>query len=1137
MNNILINKKVHVFCILIQKIPIAMRMTLVLLFAVFLQLQAEHLYSQDTKISLDMNNSTVEKVLQTIEQKSDYYFLYNSRLINVDRKLNIRVKDTSIATILDRMFASEKVNYEVKGSQIILSPKDIYNQITVVSQNSQAQPSQKAITGKITDTEGEPIIGANILEKDIPTNGTVTDYDGNFSLKVNQTAILQISYIGYLPQEINTTGETSFNIVLLEDTKALDEVVVIGYGTQKKSDVSGSITTVSGEKIATLPTSGASEALQGMAPGLSVNFGSGAPGQDPQMMVRGITSWGSSNSPLVVIDGVPSDISYLNPEDIKSMTVLKDAAMAAIYGARSAAGVILIETHRGGKQTPKIQFSSFVGIDDLPKRMEVANSAEYIKINKLALTNAGIPTNRWPKYIEAYEANPSQFADTDWQSVYYRKGITQKYNISYIAGSENMNVALSGFYSSTEGVVANTSAVKYGFRLNSDVIRGNFKMGESISYGKKTDRPEANTGFPGMFQTTNIQPLIFVYDDKNEGGYGGAIAGLGMTDAANPVAFNNLIDTKNENDYITASAYLQYKPISDLTFKFQAARNIDFYHYKSFTPTYYVGANSVNTIARLTETRSRNIEDLLELTANYDKVINEEHSLQAMLGLSQEERKFDDQIGSASKFENNDMRYLRHGQDNFSVGGGFYRNALQSAFGRLSYNYDLRYMFMMSARYDGSSRFGAGNKWGFFPSASLGWNIANESFWNEMKDDISTFKFRLSYGALGNQSIGDYMYIPRLTSNTWHVNYPLDGRNINLGYAILGLPSTNIKWETTFYKNIGIDLGFWNNKLELTLEGYIKDTQDMLSSKNISLATGFGSLIVNEGKLQTKGLEFQAIYHGSIGKLKYDLDMNVSHYKSVLKQMSDPGYLYEDGPARTYVGGEIGEFWVLKTAGLFQSVQDVENWNKQYGYNDDLGNWHPLQPAAKPGDVKFIDQNNDGKLDSNDRVLVGSGNPKAVLGFNINVRYNAFDLVANFYGNFGVKRYNYMKRQLQRMDGNFNYGKDALNSWTPENTNTDIPRAVIGDPNGNIDVSDRFVENGDYLRLNNLQIGYNLPSKICKAIDIDNLRFYVGATRLFTLTNYKGYDPGTGAANGGMGVDYAIYPLSRTLIFGLKLGF
>ncbi len=1082
------------------------------------------------KITVNITNGTFYDVVKQIESQTEYMFMYKNEEIDESEQIFLKFEGESLEKVLDHLTQETNLSYKIEGNHILVSRKNTVNVI------SQAANEKIVVTGTVFDPDGVPIIGANITEMGT-TNGTISDIDGHFSLQITKGATLKISYVGYIEQSVVVSSSQEIKVVLEENRKLLDEVIVIGYGTQKKSDVSGSVASVTGDNITKIPSSGTAEALQGIAPGLTVNFGSGAPGSNPTLMVRGMTSWGSSNEPLVIIDGTPGDIAFLNPEDIKTMTVLKDAAMAAIYGSRAAAGVILIETNRGGIQDPKIHVSAFAGIEDLPKRMDVCNSAEYIWVNKLALENANTPLNRWPKYIAAYEEDPTQFADTDWQDEYYRRGWTQKYNVGYSAGNKIMNVAISGFYSTKEGIVVGTSSEQLGFRVNSDVTRGRFKMGESISYGKRSYRPDADTGFPGMYQTTNIQPLVHLYDENNEGGFGGAVAGMGMTDAANPVAFNKLMDTKNSTDYITASAYIQYEPIDNLIFKFKAGRNLNFNHYKSFRPTYYVGANSVNTLASLTETRTRRTEDIIELVGNYNKTLVNKHHIDAMLGGSQEENRFKDLTGSASKFENNDLKLLVHGQDNFAVDGTYARNALRSFFGRVGYNYDYRYMFTFSARYDGSSRFGEGNKWGFFPSASFGWNIANEKFWSKYKDTMSTFKFRLSYGALGNQSIGNYKYIPILNYNSNALNYPLGGKDIDLGYAVTGLPSRDIKWETTFYKNIGVDMGFWNNKLELTLDAYIKDTKDMLSTKNISSSTGFGSLIVNDGKLKTTGFELQAIYHGSAGDFKYDLDVNLSHYKSVLKSMADEGYVYERGPARTYVGGEIGEFWVLQTNGIFQNKQEVDEWNQAHGFNNDNGDWIPLQPAAAPGDIRFIDQNGDGKLDSNDKIKVGSGNPKAVLGFNATLSYKGFDLVANFFGNFGVKRYNGMKRQLQRMDKNFNYGRDALNSWRPDNTNTSIPRAVIGDPNGNSQISDRFIENGDFLRLNNLQIGYNLSKKTCKRLGIQNLRLYVGATRLFTITGYKGYDPATGAESGALGVDDAIYPLSRTYMMGIKFGF
>lgn len=1133
MNKFLNLKEVQPFCAF-GKIPLIMRITLVLFFVFTFYINAEQSYSQKTKISLDMKNSTIEKVLQTIEEKSDYYFLYNNQLINVDQKVSMKVENATISSILDLLFKSNEVEYRVINTQIILHPKEI-GEIATGFQKAQ-ENGKKTITGTIKDVHGEAIIGANIIEKGT-INGSVTDYDGNFTLVVSNNAVLHISYIGYLDQEIATQGKDNFNLILQEDTKTLDEVVVVGYGTMRRSDISGSITSVSGDKLAKIPTANAGAALQGMAPGLSVNFGSGAAGSTPVLQVRGVTSWGTDNTPLVIIDGVPGDMSFLNPEDIKSMSVLKDAATAAIYGARAAAGVILIETHRGVIQTPRIQFSTYWGIDDLPKRLEVANSAEFIKIRKMALSNAGIAENRWPKYISEYERDPSQFADTDWQDEYYRQSFIQKYNVGYTTGSEVSNLALSAFYSKTDAIVIGTGDEKFGFRLNSDVTSGKFKMGESVSYTHSESDLEASSGFPSMYQVTNIEPLAFVYDENNDGGYGGAIPGMGMSDAGNVVGFNNLVEYTSATDYFSGSGYVLYEPVDDLVLKLQASRNI--YHGESrlFTPTYQLGAMKVNNRASLDEERSKTINDLLEFTANWNKSFNEKHNLQVLFGMSQEENKYNFIGGSGRTFENNEMGILSQAQEDFTVSGQKTRSGLRSMFGRLNYNYQLRYMLMASLRYDGSTRFAEGNKWGFFPSLSLGWNIANEPFWEEMKKTVSNFKYRMSYGGLGNQSIGLYKYIPRLTSNTSTLNYPFGGNDVSFGYAITELPSVNIKWETTIYKNIGVDLGFWNNKLELTAEAYIKDTRDMLSSKNISLSTGYGPLTVNDGELRTTGLEFQAIYHGSLNDFKYDLDMNITHYKSVLKAMADPNYMYEYGASRTYVGGEIGEFWVTKTAGIFQSEQEVIDWNNENGYLDQNGVWQGMQPTAKPGDIRFMDMNGDGMLDSSDKVKIGSGTPKMALALNIALAYKNFDLLANFYGHFGVKRYNYTKFQLQRMDQVFNYGKEALNAWTPENKNTDIPRAVQGDPNGNNRVSDRFIENGDYLRLNNLQIGYNLPSDACKKIGISNMRIYIGGNRLLTFTNYKGYDPSTGSTVGQIGYDYASTPLSRSYLAGVKFEF
>ncbi len=667
--------------------------------------------AQEARISLNMQNATLRDVIAKIENQSKVYFTYNNNQIDVNKTVSINATNQTLNQVLEQLFIGSDTGYKVEDGHIVLFKKDA-PQVVAAGQ-------KRTIKGIITDDKGVPVIGASILEKNT-LNGTVTEIDGTYTMTLEKSDVIVVSCIGYATKEITIGNQSTIDVVLSEDTRLLDEVVVVGYGTQKKSDVSGSVTTVSGDKLTKMPTANAEAALQGMAPGLAVNFGSGGAGSSPSLQVRGVTSWGTDNSPLVIIDGVPGDMSYLNPEDIKSMSVLKDAATASIYGARAAAGVILIETHRGSDKTPRIQFSAYVGMDDLPKRMEVCNSEEFIKVRKMALTNAGISENRWPKYISAYEKDPSQFADTDWQKEYYRRGLTQKYNLGYVSGNKNTNLAISAFYSNTQGIVNHTGDEKFGFRVNSDVKRGKFKIGESVSYSRWTANLEASSGYPNMYQVTNIEPLVSVYDSNNEGGYGGAIEGMGMSDAANVVGYNDLVENTSTSNYISASGYLQFEPIKDLVFKFQASRNMYFDSDRYFRPTYKLGVMKINTRASLSESRDMTQNDLLELTGNWTKSFADAHNIQLLAGISQEEKRYNEINASGKKFENNDMSLLGQAQEDFTVGGSKTRSGLRSVFGRLNYNYKLRYMLTASLRYDGSSRFASGNKWGLFPSVSLG---------------------------------------------------------------------------------------------------------------------------------------------------------------------------------------------------------------------------------------------------------------------------------------------------------------------------------------------------------------------------------------------------------------------------------
>ncbi len=1015
----------------------------------------------------------------------------------------------------------------------------IFLLINIFSYAAYAQTYE--LTGTVVDESNSSIPGVNILIEGT-FKGVTTDIDGRFNIIVSQNETVKFSFIGFNTQQLLVTGQNNVKIVLIEDTSELDEVVVIGYGTQRKSDVSASVSSVDMKKMDKIAATGAQDALEGMVAGLSVNALDGAPGSNPEIVIRGLTSYGTKNnsgqnSALCIIDGVPGDISTVNSSDIESIDVLKDASAAAIYGSRAAAGVILIKTKRGSNKKPRIDFNSFYSFERLAKTKNVLNSADYIRMNKLAHDNAG--NSAYPDYVTAYENDPSQFANTDWQDAYFDSGYTQKNDVRFSGGTDWMNVSFSAFNSTNDGIMVGTDSKQYGVRLNSDMdINSKIKVGQSFNYSSKTVHPEEASGFPGMFQATNIQPLVSVFDDSMEGGYGGAISGMGMTDASNPVGTNFLKNTENTYSDLNLSFFAEYSPIKDLKIKALYGLNKKTQQFYNYTPTYRMGAYDYKDKAFLSDDRLSIENTLLEFTANYNKQI-EDHNISVLVGYTEEEYTYDMLKGSVENFPSNLSISPSNGMENDNVSGELDRSALRSVLARVSYSFADRYLFMASLRSDGSSKFGDDNKWGYFPSASVGWRIINEPFMESLKSKFSDIKLRLSYGVLGNQAIGTYKYIPEINSDNNSLNYVFGLVPVNhLGYAITGLASSDIKWETTQTKNVGLDISVMNNQLSFSGDMFWKKTFDMLTSKPISPSTGISTPpIVNDGEMETKGWEFNTVYKTVFKKgVNFSAALNLSHYKSTLTKMGDDGYEEWYGPSKTYVGGEIGEFWVYKTDGIFQSQAEVDTWNTENGYYNTSNTWVALQPNAKAGDIRFMDVKKDGILDNSDKVKVGTGTPDVMASLNLSFSWHNFDVAAYFYGEFGGKRFNYGERQLTRMDNNFNYGADALNSWTPDNKNTNIPRAVIGDPNGNIKLSDRYVESGNFVRLNNLQIGYTLPESLLIKAGFSKCRIYVGGKRLLTFTNYSGYDPGSiGGSMTRRGVDKALYPLTQSFVMGIQL--
>ena len=1082
--------------------------------------------------SFEISSLQIEDALKYIAEKSKIRLSYSKDILPKNKIISLNLDNTTAENALKTVLAGTGAEViAAAGNKFIITTKERYLQ------------EAGSIKGKIISAaSSEVLIGANIIA--IGTSrGAATDINGMFSFTIAPGVYsLRITSIGYKTTIIDSVvvlpnKETSIDVSLQEDTYQSNEVVVVGYGVQYKQDVTGSISSVNMKDVQKVPTSNSLMALQGQVPGVNIEQASGAPGTNPIILIRGIGTIGNTD-PLYIIDGIPSSVtalSYVNPSDLESIDILKDASAAAIYGSRAANGVVIVNTKRGRPGAVKIQLNSYYGIQHLGKFISLTNSDQYIQVAKMVAKNAGLTA---PKFVTAYEADPAKFANTDWQKSYYDDAGFKKFDINLSGGTDLFNYSIAGSYAPKEGVAKNTRSDLKSLRVNSDLKKGNFKAGESISYGRTTTDYVTNTGTEAGYQVIAMPPIIPVYDPKKEGGFGGTDKALDEPDPSNPIGFNNLTKNQDDRDYFSLSGYAQYEFIPNLIYKFNVGQTINNYHSLFYQPTFKMSSTDFREKAYLSESRSRSSHIVYENTLSYLMSIDK-HNISALVGYSQEKNEYTSIGASVQNFPNNYLQQLSLGTESPNVSGSKIESSLRSYFGRVNYSYDDKYLFQGNIRRDGSSRFSSANRYGVFPSASIGWRMSKEEFFKPVPY-VNDFKLRASYGVLGNQEIGDYAFIAGISTNNDRLNYVFgQNQTIYTGSSITGFPSFDIKWEQTKTTDFGFDLSLFNDKLSLTADYYIKTTSDMLVQVPIPTSNGVDSgPIINGGEMENKGFDFSATYKDYEGEFKYSVGVNFSTYSNEIKKLgySDEaiwgGYPSWDAAATTksVVGGSVGQFWLFQSAGLFQSDAEAANYKNS---NGDL-----LQPNAKAGDVKFLDVNGDGVLDDKDRVDMGSAIPKAELGLNLTASYENFDLHLFFRGEFGRKLFNGMKWNAYRMRGYLNYPVEALNAWTPTNTNTDIPRAVYGDPNDNSRPSDRFLENGSYFRLQNIEIGYTIPPSFFSITPGSTIRIYVSAENLFTITDYTGYDPGFFGSDGNIfarGVDRAVYPITKTYVTGIQV--
>lgn len=1160
MNNKTINQKAHIIYALFQKIPIPMRMTLLLLFVLTFQLQAEHIYSQETKISLNLKNSTVEKVLQTIEEKSDYYFLYNNRLIDVDRKVSVRVRNTSISDVLDELFESENVYYEVKESQIILSPKEMYSQISAVINAVQQQ--KKNITGTIVDAAGVPVIGANIIEAGT-TNGTITDVDGNFSLNVEENATIRVSYIGYLDQQLNTSNQQSFNITLIEDTQALDELVVVGYGTMRKSDLTGALSQVSGEDLKNLPVRSVADALQGRTAGVMVTSTGGSPGTPPAVRVRGVGTV-NNNNPLYVVDGLPqTDIGWLSTNNIASMEILKDASATAIYGSRAANGVILISTNRGKTdEKTTITFDTYYGVQNPIKVYDMMNASQFMDYKNLANTNAG----NSPFFSETQKSEILQFLRSNfgsdqgtnwWKEVNHKNAAVQNYDISISGGSNSLSYHTNFSYMDQQGIIKGSDFERISWLTNIDnkinkwlQLSSNFGIIRQSRRNVLEESPGFNTAFIAfvadpispVYRTglTNIpsflESSLFMNEIEPNNEYSW-FAPIIYTNKENPVSQTRIREDNIWKDIAAKGGVtLKVDLLSSLTYN--SRFNIDLYRGGSdgFTPKYYLDGEQFAVDATVSKYYQNSDYWVWDNTLTYSKNFNNRHQLTAMVGTSAEETKSEATSASRQGLVNNNLaqRILNAASKNPAASGWKSESAMQSVFTRIFYSYDNKYLFTANIRRDGSSNFGSGYKWGTFPSFSLGWNFSEENFMSSF-EELSLGKLRLSWGEIGNQAIGGGAYLSTYTGN-W--GYYLYGTNLTPqlfgGNNQMGNPE--VQWETTEQLDLGVDLGFFNNSLSLNVDYFVKKTKDMLLQVPLPSYLGFpNNPWVNAGSIENKGLEIDMKYRNSVNDFNYSVGANLFTFKNEVISLGGGEPLYGGGwitvtTTKTEVGKPIGFFYGLKTDGIFQSAAEVQNYKNSEG--------GLIQPTARPGDLRFVDIDGDGIVNANDRTDIGNPFPKFSYGFNFAFDYKGFDLQALFQGTYGNKIMNAKKIDMNSGVGWYNAPADLLEkAWSPTNP-TNEQFQINTDNTNNLQVSDWLVEDGSYLRLKNVQLGYSLPKNLFPENTVSNIRLWLGGYNLITFTKYSGLDPEIGrSAPLSNGVDDGYYPQAKTIMVGLNITF
>ncbi len=1104
-----------------KKLWLMMRLSVLLILFTVASVSAS-VYSQSTKVTLKMKNSRIADVFDAIEQQSEYYFFYNRDHFDDNRVVQVEVKDRTVNEVLDDLFKDTPVTYEIVDRNILIK----------VNNDSFKSSQQKEVSGNVTDLSGLPLPGVSIIIKGT-TTGTITDFDGIFKLAdVSGDATLVFSFVGMRSQEIQVAGQSTFNITMLQDYIGLEEVVAIGYGVQKKSDLTGSVVSVKSEEMMKMPSARVDQALQGKVSGMVISNDKAQPGASPIIRIRGDNSISGNNDPLIVVDGIlGADMSILNPSEIESDEVLKDASAKAIYGSRGANGVIIITTKGGEKGKTRFDFSTYTSISKVAKKLDLMTAEEQYNL----LSTYPQETGEYPDIRELLELyDPSNPVGTDWQDVVLQNAPTQSYNLSVSGGSEKTTFAISGSYYDQTGIITKTGYDRQTLRVRLDhqatdklKIGANIYLGKSQQSNTRIDTGGGSGGGSATQAANRFSPIIPVYDD--EGNYSGPTPSHESIN--NPLAtINERIDELNTFN-ATANLYAQYEVLDNLTFRTSYTSRYsndwrNFWAGKALLEAAGIGKGSITSI----NSNSWLNENTLTFDETYGK-----HHITVMGGITASEYNAPTVQASAMDFPTEALRYnaLELGSpEGQSVNSGLIENSMLSYLARVNYVLADKYLFTANFRADGSSKFAKNNKWGYFPSAAIGWRVTEEQ-WMQDISQLSNLKLRASFGSTGSQAISSYQSLASYANKI----VPL-GDSFYTSVTSDRIPNPDLMWETTTEGNFGMDLGLYKNRISIAADVYTKTTKDLLYGKTLPYYSGYTSQTQNIGSIKNTGVEFSLNTVNFDKEFKWTTSFNISFNKNEIVELGEDDFQIYD-----YSGGSLGDGW--REIVILQVGESLGNF---YGYMFDGIYQNAAEcaelpypvGACEPGMIKLKDISGpdgvpDGMITPDDRTVMGNGLPDYTFGIANDFSYKNFDLNIMFQGQQGNEILNLNRIILERASHMNGSAVLLTDSWTEEGSSNTIQK--IGQGTG--PANSRFVEDGSYIRLKNLSLGYRIPSSVTSKWNIADLRLYISGQNLWTSTDYSGYDPEINSRSGNIarGIDQGGYPTAKTYTIGLNLSF